>query len=107
MVFKQLPKSKRIISMIIERVKNELAVKDVVEIKSSDIVINYDVSLSTAYEIILKLPRYILITFGNRVEVKRVRGGLIVRKVQSSENINKELEEEMKKIEEYKKALGL
>ena len=107
MVFEKVPKSRRIIYQLMERIKKELMEKDIVEIRTLDIVEEFDVAISTAYAITLRLKKYILQTFGNSVKVERVQGALIIQKVKSDENVKSESDKEKEKIEEYKKALGL
>jgi len=92
---------------LIERIKKELTEKEEVVIRTLDIVEEFDVAISTAYEILIRLKKPILQTFGNSVKVERVPGALIVQKVKSDENVKNELDKEKEKIDEYKKALGL
>ena len=81
--------------------------KDVVEIRNLDIVEEFDVAISTAYSVLLRLKKYVLQTFGNSVKVERVQGALIIQKVKNIESLKSELDKENEKIEEYKKALGI
>ncbi|MCC5994455.1 MAG: hypothetical protein LM587_02605 [Candidatus Aenigmarchaeota archaeon] len=107
MVFEKVPKSRRVIYQLIERIKNELMEKNEIEIKIRDIVIEFDVSTSTAYNILLRLQRYLYQTLGNTIRVIDVTGGLVIQKIKTNENLKSELDKEKEKIEEYKKALGL